>query len=297
MVNIIIVEDHPLFRMGVKNTIEKSGENFRVMGEASNAAELFELLKTRKPDLILLDIVLPDLRGEEIARRLKVEYPNIKVLVLSAETTEAAIYDLVSIGVAGFISKQVVATDIIRAIREVMCGNEYYGTDIATILSRIMFDHEHAPKDTPTTTLTPRELEVVERLCEGKPTKIISAELGISDRTVEAHKNNLYQKLGLRNPEEPARHLRVVAGGLDDAHKHVGAAIAVDVARLETVDGIGQGPTFAATVVVGHLHVVKRVRDGHEAECVFRVAAVGQTNQDEKQDEEGHRESFVINNQ
>jgi DNA-binding response regulator, luxR family len=143
MVNIIIVEDHPLFRMGVKNTIEKSGENFRIMGEASNAAELFELLKTRKPDLILLDIVLPDLRGEEIARRLKVEYPNIKVLVLSAETTEAAIYDLVSIGVAGFISKQVVATDIIRAIREVMCGNEYYGTDIATILSRIMFDHEH----------------------------------------------------------------------------------------------------------------------------------------------------------
>ncbi len=206
MVNIIIVEDHPLFRMGVKNTIEKSGENFRIMGEASNAAELFELLKTRKPDLILLDIVLPDLRGEEIARRLKVEYPNIKVLVLSAETTEAAIYDLVSIGVAGFISKQVVATDIIRAIREVMCGNEFYGTDIATILSRIMFDHEHAPKDTPTTTLTPRELEVVERLCEGKPTKIISAELGISDRTVEAHKNNLYQKLGLRNQVELARY-------------------------------------------------------------------------------------------
>ena len=65
--------------------------------------------------------------------------------------------------------------------------------------------------------------------------------------------------------EEPARHLRVVAGGLDDAHKHVGAAIAVDVARLETVDGIGQGPTFDTTGVVGHLHVVKRVRDGDEA--------------------------------
>ena len=89
--------------------------------------------------------------------------------------------------------------------------------------------------------------------------------------------------------EEPARHLRVVAGGLDDAHKHIGAAIAVDVARLETVDGIRQGPTFAATVVAAHLHVVKRVRDGDEAERVFRVAAVGQTKQGEKQDEERHR--------
>ena len=201
MIDVILVDDHALFRLGVKGALTGRYPDIRVTGEADSGKALFHLLELIRADIILLDIVLPDMNGVEIARRLRKDYPEIKILAFSAENTEEVVRTLMDIGIDGFISKrQSSANEPAEAIRSIMNGLKYFGKDIAAIIYNIYVSKKKTAEVTPE--FTEREKEIIYLCREGLQGKQIADRLNISPRTVDTHKNNIFKKLGINNTME-----------------------------------------------------------------------------------------------
>jgi two-component system response regulator NreC len=200
-IKIIVVDDHNLFRMMLKSTFQADYPDICIVGEAENGGELFRVLSSTPADLVLLDINLPDIWGVEIARRLRGEYPAVKILAVSAENTSETIQAMLEAGIDGFISKQRGdANELALAIRTVMNGMEYFGRDI----SAIIFDVYVAKKKTSVISaeFTEREREIILLCRDGLMCKEIADRLGISFHTVNNHKKNIFQKLGINTTME-----------------------------------------------------------------------------------------------
>ena len=201
MIDVILVDDHALFRLGVKGVLTGKYPDIRVTGEADSGKALFHLLEIIRADVILLDIVLPDMNGVEIARRLRKDYPEIKILALSAENTEEVVQALMDIGIDGFISKrQCSANEPAEAIRSIMGGLKYFGKDISAIIYNIYIAKKKTAEVT--SEFTEREKEIICLCREGLQGKQIADRLNISPRTVDTHKNNIFKKLGINNTME-----------------------------------------------------------------------------------------------
>ena len=201
MINAILVDDHALFRLGVKSAIISSHADINIIGEADCGSGLFRLLETVTPNIILLDIILPDTTGIEIAEKLRKERPEIKILAISAENTSDVIKKMLHIGIGGFISKRRGGPDeIAEAIRSIMSGLEYYGDDISSIIYKIYISKKNTVEVT--TEFTEREKDIIELCRTGLLSKEIALRLNISSRTVDNHKRNIFQKLGINNTVE-----------------------------------------------------------------------------------------------
>ena len=201
--NVFIVDDHQLFRMGTRLALNgKMG--IEIAGEAASGKELFAALEKQTPDIILLDIMLPDMSGVEIARKLKQEKPEIKVLMLSAEDPKTVIEEILEIGVEGYISKASPMEEVEYAIASVMNDLEYFGRDISKIIYEVITSKKKQTAEQPS--FTPRELEIIQLCCDGFLSKEIAFRLEISYRTVENHKNNIFRKLGINNRVELAKY-------------------------------------------------------------------------------------------
>lgn len=198
IINIVLVEDHPLLRMGTKLSIHSTSSNCMVVAEAGSVAQTKEIFQQNIPvDLVLLDIILPDGSGVEIAKHIKLFYPKIKILVLSIDTSEDTLLQLLDIGINGFISKNCQPKELISAIDSVMSGLDYYGKDIAALINDVKvasMKHDDI--------FTKREMEIVKLCAEGYYVQQIADLLHISTRTVEAHKNNIFKKLGFNSSTE-----------------------------------------------------------------------------------------------
>ncbi|MDR0207256.1 MAG: response regulator transcription factor [Bacteroidales bacterium] len=200
MLKVVLVEDHELFRLGVKTALA-SHPDINIVGEVESGVELFHLLKICTPDLILLDILLPDMSGIEIARRLKNEKPDIKILILSAENSILVIKDLLSIGVNGFITKKLSNIDILAdAIRSIINGFEYLGKDISDIIYRVYVSKRKTTEVSKE--FTGQERRIIEFCRDGLQSKEIANILKLSPRTIENHKCNIFRKLGINNTVE-----------------------------------------------------------------------------------------------
>ena len=200
-IKIIVVDDHNLFRMMLKSTFNSDYPDICVAGEAESGEELFRILSSTSADLVLLDINLPDVWGTEVARRLRRDYPNIKILAVSAENTSETIQAMIEAGIDGFVSKQRGdANELALAIRTVISGLEYFGRDI----SAIIFDVYVAKKKTSVVSsdFTNREREIILLCRDGLMCKEIADRLGISINTVNNHKKNIFLKLGINNTME-----------------------------------------------------------------------------------------------
>ena len=201
MINVIIVDDHELFRLGVKTAIENRHSDLRIAGEAESGAELFTLLTKVAADIVLLDIALPDMSGIDVARRLKTEYPQIKILAISAENATPVVQAMLDSGIEGFISKRHGGVDAFaEAIRSIVQGMEYYGKDISEIIYRIYVSKKRTAEVT--SEFTQQEKRIIELCREGLPGKLIADRLGISLRTVNNHKSNIFCKLGINSTLE-----------------------------------------------------------------------------------------------
>ncbi|MDL2313302.1 response regulator transcription factor, partial [Bacteroidales bacterium OttesenSCG-928-B11] len=133
-----MVEDHALFRLGLKAALKSKMPELSIVGEAENGKSLFVLLETVQPDIILLDILLPDISGVEVAKRLRENYPEIKILVLSSENSLNMVHALIDVGIDGFISKKQSDSGIlIEAIESVVNGFEYFGKDISSLIYNV----------------------------------------------------------------------------------------------------------------------------------------------------------------
>ena len=201
MIQVIVVDDHDLFRVLLKDTLNSNYTDITVAGDADCGASLLRLLPDTPADVLLLDINLPDMDATEITKTVRRDYPAMKILAISAENTTQTVVAMVEAGISGFISKQRGATaELVEAIRSVAAGEEYFGRDISSIL----FDVYVSKKKTaePTAEFTKREREIILACRDGLLCKEIAQKLGVSYHTVKAHKNNIFQKLGINNAME-----------------------------------------------------------------------------------------------
>ena len=198
---IAILDDHELIRVGIAGTLQSTPHTITI--SVPTAAQLFEALEAGTPcDIVLLDILMPDTNGVEVAERLRNEYPDIKIIVLSIDNREFTLMQLLKIGMDGFVSKSSPLSDIPLAIDSVANGVPFYGRDIA-ILIRDITDAKLNNKNI--ASLSKREIEIIKACCDGLMGKEIADKFHISLRAVNSHKTNIFNKLGLSSSVEMVR--------------------------------------------------------------------------------------------
>jgi DNA-binding NarL/FixJ family response regulator len=203
-IRIFLVDDHQLVRDGIKALL-MSAEDITILGEASSGKECFEKIAGNPPDILILDISLPDTNGIEITRRISAEYPSIRVLILSMYTNEDFITNAVKAGARGYLPKNTSRGELLNAIHAIHEGEEFYAETISRIMLRSYVRNvkqgDLSGQGGPVP-LTSREIEILRLFAEGFINKEISDQLDISIRTVETHKNHIMKKLELKSTVE-----------------------------------------------------------------------------------------------
>jgi DNA-binding NarL/FixJ family response regulator len=199
-IGIVIVDDHHVVINGLKVLLLPS-EHIEVLGTAHNADQLFSLLKGITPDIILLDLILPRISGIEITKRLKKEYPQLKIIIFTGNTPEDMIIEALEAGALGVIPKNSTQDELIESIHKTYNGEEYFGEKITHSLIKALINksaNNAEGKNTAPDILTAREKEIVSLFAEGYTYKEIAFKLSISVHTVESHKIKILKKLGLK---------------------------------------------------------------------------------------------------
>ncbi len=203
--SIIIADDHALIRQGLKRLIEEN-ESLKVVGEAGDGLELLGLLEKTTPDMILLDISMPHLRGIEVINEAKRLCPNVKILMITMHKTEQYFLCAMSAGADGYLLKEDSDTELLAAIDIVMDGELYISPFLREQFSDEVIRQYREKGVFPCETLTNREVEVLKLVAEGLTSKEIAEILSISIRTVEHHRANLLKKLDLKNTADLIKH-------------------------------------------------------------------------------------------
>ena len=198
---IVLADDHVMFRQGIKRIIEGI-EGLEVIGEASDGFELLNLLNELKPDIVFLDISMPNMRGIEATREIKSLYPDLKVLILTMHRKKEYLYHAISAGAQGYLLKEDSDVELFSAIETIRKGGFYVTRLLA---GELVEDISHMYKGNtqlPSEPLTTRERQVLKLIAEGKSNKEIADLLYISIRTVENHRANIMRKLNLNKTAE-----------------------------------------------------------------------------------------------
>jgi DNA-binding NarL/FixJ family response regulator len=198
-IKIILVDDHNIVRDGLKILLMNIPE-IEVIGEVATGADLFDLLVCVKPDILLMDISLPKISGIAITEKISKDYPDIKVIMLTANVNDESVFNSFKAGALGYLPKNIDQAELVDAIKIVNEGNEYLAKSISNAVLRNYFDKAKAGSTKHLKNeqeLTKREVEVIILFAEGLSYKEIADRLNISVRTVESHKNNIFEKLEL----------------------------------------------------------------------------------------------------
>jgi len=206
MTRVLIADDHAIVRAGLRALLMEDPE-FQLVGEAVGGYETIELLEKTNPDVLILDLSMPDLDGISVTRKIKPQFPNLKILILTLHEDEALLKEAIKAGAAGYILKRAAESELISAIRVILRGDLY----IDPSMVRGLLEESRNPQvnqKNPPESLTPRETEILKLIVEGYTNRQIGQELNISIRTVEGHRANISDKLGLHSRVELVRYAR-----------------------------------------------------------------------------------------
>lgn len=198
---VLLADDHKLFRDGLRALIEVT-PGFTVVGEARDGLEAVELCRSLRPDVLLLDISMPSMNGIEVARRLKDEGSTTRVLILSMHSDRRYVAECLRAGASGYLLKDSPFPEVARAMRAVLDGHVHLSPAIADVVAQEFAVHAHPSRDSAFDLLSAREREVLQLLAEGQGTKEIAARLSVSGKTIETHRRQLMEKLGLHSVAE-----------------------------------------------------------------------------------------------
>ena len=214
MTKVLIVDDHAIVRAGLRALLLEDIA-FNLVGEAVGGYEAIEMVETTHPDVLILDLSMPDLDGISVTRKLKPRYPDLKILILTLHEDEALLKEAIKSGASGYILKRAAEAELLSAIRIILRGDLYVDPSMV----RVLLDDSQKSQiklNNSMESLTPRETEILKLIVEGYTNRQIGEKLTISFRTVEGHRANISDKLGMRSRVElvryaaPARSDRII---------------------------------------------------------------------------------------
>ncbi len=206
MTKVLIADDHAIVRTGLRALLQAE-PTLHMVGEATGGFEAIEMIADLSPDILVLDLSMPDLDGIAVTKQLKPLYPDLKILILTLHEDEALLRESIKSGASGYILKRAAESELISAIQIVMRGDMYIEPSMLRSFIQEQsqsanLEHESAEP------LTPREIDVLKLIVQGYTNRQVGEELNISFRTVEGHRANLFGKLGLRSRVELVRYAR-----------------------------------------------------------------------------------------
>lgn len=184
-IRVLCVDDHPIVRKGIASLLANEPDTVLV-GEASNGAEAVKLFRALRPDVMLMDLRMPQLDGIAATRQIRAEFPEARIIALTSYDGDQDIYQALEAGVRGYLLKEAVHTEMIRAIRTVYAGKRLVPAEVAERLSEYF----------PQIALTPREVEVLKFVAQGMANKDIAEQLGTASGTIKMHVQKILEKLG-----------------------------------------------------------------------------------------------------
>ena len=195
-IRVLLADDHTLVRAGIRALLEKL-PGLEVAGEASDGREVLDLVKTRQPDVVLLDISMPGLNGLEALARLTRDFPQVRVIMLSMHHNDEYIWQALRSGASGYLLKKAATAELSAALKSVAAGEIYLSRQIAAQFSKKFPLQQIARSTNPLGQLTSRQREILQMLTEGQTTKAIALVLKVSDKTVEYHRAKLMASLNI----------------------------------------------------------------------------------------------------
>jgi DNA-binding NarL/FixJ family response regulator len=198
---ILLVDDHKILRDGICSIV-KGYPDMEVIGEAANGKEALRLVKELSPDVVIMDISMPDLNGIDATRRIIADNPNIKVIALSMHHDKQFVSEIFKAGASGYLLKDCAFDELEHAVNIVMDGKTYINPQIASLVIESLVNQPQATSQKSFSLLTDREREVLQLISEGQSTKDIASKLSVSAKTIESHRRQVMGKLNIRNIAE-----------------------------------------------------------------------------------------------
>ncbi|MGD8229495.1 MAG: response regulator transcription factor [Desulfobacteraceae bacterium] len=214
-VRIILAEDHRITREGLVNLLQERPD-MEVVGEAENGREAVKLAKELSPDLVIMDVTMPDLNGIDATRLITSGSNNIKVIALSMYSDKQFVQGMIQAGASGYLLKDCAFEELVSAIQAVIQGDTYLSPGIAGIVVQDYLTKLTTDRSSADTVLTNREREVLQLIAEGNSTKEIAARLTVSVKTVETHRRQIMEKLGIFSIAELTKY--AIREGLTSLH-------------------------------------------------------------------------------
>ncbi len=198
---ILLVDDHQIVLDGISSILSERAD-WEIIGHANNGKDALQFIKIAQPDLVMMDIDMPIMNGIVAAKESKKTFPDVKIIILSLHSEKSIIQNLIQYGVDGYVLKNSNKQEVLSAVDQVLNGNKYFSADVTMSLSGLSPSHnknqlQHQNESHLLSQLTEREVEILKRVAEGLSNKEIAAELFISHRTVDTHRQNIMKKLNV----------------------------------------------------------------------------------------------------